>query len=208
MSPSVASRLKDSWRSPDLSEPRCSQSLEHAHPHLDELWRETSDTVSLAVLDRAEIVYVDRAPSFPNEQEEIGLGIGPRLPAHCTAMGKVLLANLPEREQSELLASMKLSKRGPNTITSKTALRVELDHVREEGLAVNDQELAEGMHAIAVPVCSGSGEVIAALGLSADTSKISLQELVGALGPRLLSAADRISAQCGYRRQGGLASCG
>ncbi len=116
---------------------------EHAHPHLEELRRETSYTVSIAVLNGGEIVYVDRAPSFRNEID-LGLDTGSRLPAYCTAMGKVLLANLPEREQSELLASMKLAQRGPNTITSKNALRVELEQIREEGFAVNDQELAEG----------------------------------------------------------------
>jgi IclR family transcriptional regulator, pca regulon regulatory protein len=175
---------------------------EHAHPFLEELRRETSYTVSIAVLNRAEIVYVDRAPSFRPQQSEIDLGLdtGSRLPAYCTAMGKVLLANLPEREQSELLASMKLTQRGPNTITSKNALRAELEQIREEGFAVNDQELAEGLHAVAVPVRSVSREVVAALGLSAHTSMISLEELVDALGPHLVSTADRISARLGYRR--------
>ena len=95
---------------------------------------------------------------------------------------------------------MKLAQRGPNTITSKNALRVELEQIREEGFAVNDQELAEGLHAIAVPVRAVSGKVVAALGLSADTSTISLEELVDALGRHLVSTADRISARLGYRR--------
>ena len=177
---------------------------EHAHPFVQELRRDTSYTASIAVLNRAEIVYVDRAPSFRDEVD-MGLDTGSRLPAHCTAMGKVLLASLPEREQSELLASMKLMQRGPNTITSKNALRVELEQIREEGFAVNDQELAEDVHAIAVPVRAVSGKVVAALGLSADTSTISLEELVDALGPHLVSTADRISARLGYRRHDELA---
>jgi IclR family pca regulon transcriptional regulator len=172
---------------------------EHAHPYLQELRRDTSYTVSIAALNGADIVYVDRAPSFRN-YVDLGLDTGSRLPAYATAMGKVLLASLPEREQSELLASMKLTQRGPNTITSKNALRVELEQIREEGFAVNDQELAEGVHAIAVPVRAISGKVVAALGLSADTSTISLEELVDALGPHLVSTADRISARLGYRR--------
>jgi IclR family pca regulon transcriptional regulator len=177
---------------------------EHAHPFLQELRRDTSHTVSIAVLNGAEIVYVDRAPSFRNEVD-LGLDTGSRLPAYATAMGKVLLASLPEREQSELLASTKLMQRGPNTITSKNALRVELEQIREEGFAVNDQELAEDVHAIAVPVRAVSGKVVAALGLSADTSTISLEELVDALGPHLVSTADRISARLGYRRHDELA---
>jgi IclR family pca regulon transcriptional regulator len=181
---------------------------EHAHPYLDELRRETSFTANLAVLDGPEIVYVERARSFRRGQEEIDLGLarGSRLPAHCTAMGKVLLANLPEREQSELLSSMKLTQCGPNTITSKTALRVELRQVREEDFAVNDEELAQGLHAIAVPVRSGSCEVVAAVNLAAHTSMISLEDLVDAIGPHLVSTADRISAQLGYRHEHQLAS--
>jgi IclR family transcriptional regulator, pca regulon regulatory protein len=180
---------------------------ERAHPCLDELRRETSYPVSIAVLNGAEIVYVDRAPSFRPEHAAIDLGLdtGSRLPAHCTAMGKVLLANLPEREQSELLATMKLTRCGPNTIVSKNALRVELEQIREEGFAVDDEELAEGLHAIAVPVRSVSREVAAAVGLSAPTSTVSLEDLVDALGPHLISTADRISARLGYRRDHGLA---
>ena len=177
---------------------------EHAHPHLDELRRETSYTVSITVLNGGEIVYVDRAPSFRNNID-LRLDTGSRLPASCTAMGKVLMANLPEREQSQLLASIKLTQRGPNTITSKNALLVELEQIREEGFAVNDQELAEGLHAIAVPVRAVSAKVVAALGLSADSSTISLEELVDALGPHLVSTADRISARLGYRRHDELA---
>jgi IclR family transcriptional regulator, pca regulon regulatory protein len=174
---------------------------EHTHRYLEELRRETSYTVNLAVLDGIEIVYVDRARSYRCGQSKIDLGLAPgsRMPAYCTAMGKVLLANLPEREQSELLASMKLTQIGPNTITSKNALRVELEPIREEGFAVNDQELAEGLHSIAAPVRNEAREVVAAVNLAAHTSMISLEELVDALGPHLISMADRISALLGYR---------
>ncbi|MGH2903825.1 MAG: IclR family transcriptional regulator [Solirubrobacteraceae bacterium] len=174
---------------------------EHAHPHLRELQRETSYTANLAVLDGPEIVYVDRARGPRREQDKIDLDLdlarGARLPAHCTAMGKVLLANLPELERNELLSSMRLTQRGPNTITSKHALRVELSQIAEAGLAVNDQELARKLLAIAVPVRGEHGEVVAAVNLSARTSKISLRKLVDTLGPRLLSTADLISTELG-----------
>jgi IclR family pca regulon transcriptional regulator len=175
---------------------------EHAHPYLDELRQRTGYTASMAVLDGPEILYIDRARSYRRGQSEIDLGLAPgsRLPAYCTAMGKLLLANLPEREQGELLASMKLTKRGPNTITSKQALRDELDEVREESFAVNDEELAPELHSIAVPVRNEAREVVAAVSLEAHTSMISLSELVDALSPHLVSTADRISARLGYRR--------
>jgi IclR family pca regulon transcriptional regulator len=175
---------------------------EHAYPYLDELRRRTSYSVSLGVLDGADVVWVDRAPSFRRGQGQNGLDLHPgsRLPAYSTAMGKLLLANLPDEEQRSVLASMKLAKRGPNTIASKKALRDELDEVAEEGLAVNDEELAAELYAIAAPVRNEARDVVAAVGLSAPSSVISLEELVDALGPHLVSTADRISARLGYRR--------
>jgi len=175
---------------------------EHSRPYLEELRQRTSYTVNLAVLDGPEILYVDRARSFRRGQSKIdlGLALGSRLPAYCTSMGKLLLAYLPDHEQRSLLGDMKLAKRGPNTITSKKNLRSELEHVREESFAVNDEELAPGLHSISAPVRSESREVIAAVNMAAHSSMISLEELVEHLGPHLVSTADRISARLGYRR--------
>jgi len=175
---------------------------EHAHPYLEELRQRTSYTVNLAVLDGEEILYVDRARSFRRGQSKIDLNLHPgsRLPAYCTAMGKLLLAHLPDDQQRDLLGSMKLTKRGPNTITSKKALRDELDEVLDAGFAVNDQELAPELHSISAPVRNEAREVVAAVNMAAHSSMISLEELVDALGPHLISTADRISARLGYRR--------
>jgi IclR family pca regulon transcriptional regulator len=175
---------------------------EHAHEYLEELRQRTSYTTNLAVLDGTEILYVDRARSFRRGQSKIDLGLHPgsRLPAYCTAMGKLLLAYLPENEQGELITEMKLTKQGPNTITSKKALLTELDEIESEGFAVNDEELAPELHSIAAPVRNEAREVVAAVNLAAHTSMISLSELVDALSPHLVSTADRISARLGYRR--------
>jgi IclR family pca regulon transcriptional regulator len=175
---------------------------EHSHPYLEELRQRTSYTVNLSVLDGSEILYVDRARSFRRGQSKIDLGLHPgsRLPAYCTSMGKILLAYLPEDEQRERLAKVKLIKRGPNTITSKSALRDELENVATAGFAVNDEELALKLHSISAPVRNESREVVAAVNLAAHSSMISLEELVDALGPHLISTADRISARLGYRR--------
>jgi IclR family pca regulon transcriptional regulator len=175
---------------------------EHARPYLEELRQRSSYTASLAVLDGTDVLYVDRVRSFRRGQNKVELDIHPgsRLPAYATAMGKLLLANLPDSEQRELLASIKPAKRGPNTITGKKTLREELDQVKDAGFAVNDEELAPGLYAIAVPVRDQAREVVAAVSLSAHSSMISLEELVDALGPHLVSTADRISARLGYRR--------
>ncbi len=72
--------------------------------------------------------------------------------------------------------------------------------MREEGFAVNDEELAPGLHSISAPVRSENNEVVAAVNMAAHSSMISLEELVDHLGPHLVSTADRISARLGYRR--------
>jgi IclR family pca regulon transcriptional regulator len=175
---------------------------EHARPYLEELRQRTSYTVNLAVLEGTEILYVDRVRSFRRGQSKIDLDLhtGSRLPAYCTSMGKLLLAHLPESEQRELIAAMKVTKRGPNTITSKKALREELEEVQAAGFAVNDEELAPELYSISAPVRNEAREVVAAVNLAAHSSMISLEELVDALGPHLVSTADRISARLGYRR--------
>jgi IclR family pca regulon transcriptional regulator len=175
---------------------------EHAHPYLEELRQRSSYTVSLGVLDGTDVLYVDRVRSFRRGQgaTDLNLHPGSRLPAYCTAMGKLLLANIPEQQQRELIGEMKLAKRGPNTLTTKKALREELEEVQAAGFAVGDQELAADLYAIAAPVRNEAREVVAAVNLSASRSTISLEEMVDALGPHLVSTADRISARLGYRR--------
>src|ERR1039457_4708571 len=175
---------------------------EHSHLYLQELRQRTSYTVSLALLDGTDILYVDRVRSFRRGQGTIDLNLQPgsRLPAYCTAMGKLLLAHLPEAEQRDVFATIKLSKRGPNTITTKKALYDELDEVRTAGFAVNDEELAAELLTISAPVRNQDRQVVAAINMAAHSSMISLEELVDALGPHLVSTADRISARLGYRR--------
>jgi IclR family pca regulon transcriptional regulator len=175
---------------------------EHAHPYLEELRQRTSYTTSLGVLDGTDVLFVDRVRSFRRGREEtvLDLDTGSRLPAYCTSIGKLLLANLPEGEQRELLAQVKLTKRGPNTITGKRALLDELEEIQSAGFAVDDQELVAGVYAIALPVRNEARDVVAAVGLAAPGSAISLEELVDALAPHVVSTADRISARLGYRR--------
>jgi IclR family pca regulon transcriptional regulator len=146
---------------------------EHSHPHLEELRQRASYTVSLAVLDGPEILYVDRARSFRRGQIKIDFGLSPgsRLPAYCTAKGKLLLAYLPEREQRSLLAEIQLARRGPNTIMSKKSLRDELARVREESFAINDQELVDlGPHLV-----STAARVSARLGYRRDDEQADRQ---------------------------------
>jgi IclR family transcriptional regulator, pca regulon regulatory protein len=175
---------------------------EHSYAPLRQLRDSSGYTVSLAILDGPEILYVDRARSHRRGAHliDLDLRVGSKLPAHCTALGKLLLAFLSQQEQRTALAAAKLTRRTAHTITTKTALRSELQRIGEDGLAVNNQELVAGLHAIAVPVHSEEGEVIAALNMAAHVSSISPEELADRLTPHLITTADSISARLGYRR--------
>jgi IclR family pca regulon transcriptional regulator len=176
---------------------------EHAHADLAELAQRSGYATSIAVLEDDEIVYVDRVRGFRRRQGVPGpdLQAGSRLPAYCTALGKVLLAHLPDHERREALSRAELKRRGPNTIVSKSTLRDELAQVIEEGIAVEDQELVGGRVAIAAPVFDEAGEIAAAIDLTAGSSGIAVEELADALGPHLISTADRISSRLGNRRE-------
>jgi len=176
----------------------------HSRRHLEELRQRTSYTSNLSVLDGADILYLDRARSFRRGQSKIDLGLRPgsRLPAYCTAMGKLLLAHLPEDQLDGLLSEMKLTKRTPNTITSKRALRDELDEVAGAGLAVSNEELAPQLYSISAPVRNETRDVIAAVNIAAHSSMIPLRKLVDTLGPQLITTADRLSASLRYSPDG------
>lgn len=179
---------------------------EHAKLPLEELRKRSTFTVNLAVLDGKSILYVQRARSFRSGQHliDLGLRVGSRLPAPYTAMGKLLLAFLPEDDLKSTIQGLTLKRCAPNSITSKRALRTELEHIRgREGFAVNNEELAGDLYSIAVPVYEG-GRVVAAVNMAAHSSMISLEALVDEYRPGVTEAADAISARMSGARDGEL----
>jgi IclR family transcriptional regulator, pca regulon regulatory protein len=174
---------------------------EIAAPHLQRLSDETGYTVNMAILDGTDVVYVERCRSAQQGQRgiDLNLHVGSRLPAYCTSMGKVLLADLSDDERDALLDEIELTQRGPNTLTTRQALVPELKRVRDAGLAVNNEELAFGLRSIAVPVRGQSGKVVAAINLAVHRSWVSMEDLVRSLSPTLTQCAAEVSMRLGYR---------
>lgn len=116
---------------------------ENAHLYLERLVQRTHYTAGLAALDGSEIIYRDRIPSHRRgyQNSTVTVDTGSRLPAAVTAIGKLLLAHLPDPVGPALLTEIKLDKHGPNTILTKSALREEFVAIRELGLATDDEEL-------------------------------------------------------------------
>jgi IclR family pca regulon transcriptional regulator len=174
---------------------------EIAQPLMEELVEKTKESCSASTLDVPDIVYVARVPT--RRIMTITIGVGTRLPAHATSMGRVLLADLPEQELDEFLTETRLEAFTERTITEPEELRRLLAKVREQGWALTDQELEIGLRSIAAPLRDANGRAIAALNVSAATSRVSIEELSESFLPHLLQTAEAISTALGPRRTSG-----
>jgi len=123
------------------------------------------------------------------------LSVGSRLPAYCTALGRVLLASLPAEQTTEELSRSELTAHTRFTVTSRRRLEEILAQARADGFAINDQELEIGLRSIAVPVRNVVGATVAAMNVSIQASRISRRELLEKKLPALRLAADRLGAQ-------------
>jgi len=148
---------------------------EIALPHLERLVAQTSEASEGSILDRGDIVYVVRVPG--PALMTISVNIGARRPAHATAMGRVLLAHLPPADLDQYLATTALKPLLPRTITQPAALRSELDTVRRTGYALVNQELEEGLVAVAAPVRDRGGRTRAAINLSTHVGRKSVEDM-------------------------------
>jgi IclR family pca regulon transcriptional regulator len=159
------------------------------------------ESCSAAVLDGTDIVYVARVPTRTRIMS-ISLGLGSRLPAHLTSMGRVLLAALDPQELALRLAALGTTDaRTERTLTDPDALRRAIGKVRAQGWAILDQELEPGLRSIAVPVRGAGGQVVAALNVGTQASRVPLEDLRGRVLPALRDTADAVSRALG-------ASCG
>ena len=165
---------------------------EVAEPHLERLVAEVHESSSVSVLDGDDVVYVARIPT--SRIMAVSINVGTRFPAYATSMGRVLLAGMPAEELDAYLARTELRRLTPKTITTAKALQAELARVRAQGWALVDQELEEGLRAIAAPIRDRSGRVVAAANVSAHASRTSPDDIRRDLLPPLLAAAARIEA--------------
>jgi IclR family transcriptional regulator, acetate operon repressor len=156
---------------------------------MDRLVAKVRETSNLGVLDGYEVVYIDRVEcDWPLRLQ---ITVGGRMPAYCTAIGKLLLAHAPAGRTDAYLALSPLERLTPNTICDPDAFRGQLAEIRERGYALNNQEDIEGLLGIAAPVHDASGTVIAGLSLHGPTVRMP-EHRAKALVPELMEAAAEI----------------
>jgi len=177
------------------------QALDHvnirdeARPLMTRVAYEVGETVHLALLDRAEVLYIERVES--QRSLTMGSKLGARNPVYCTALGKAILAFSPESEVDGVLAGSRLEARTRNTITKVLALKRELERIRERGYAIDDEEIEEGVRCVAAPILDASDCAVAAISVSGPSSRIH-SDRYQLIGKTVMKAAFELSTKLGH----------
>ena len=170
-----------------------------AHPFLVELAERTEETVHMAILDHNEALYVDKVDaSEPAGGLRMVSVVGARIPTHCTALGKVMLAFLPDERLVSIGKDKGLPRRTENTITDIEELKKHLELIREQGYALDDEENEKGVKCLAAPIRDLSGEVEAAISISVLSTRIRTDTLLTTLKDQVTETAMKISKKLGY----------
>ena len=163
-----------------------------AEPVMEALVQQVQESCSAAVLDAHEIVYVMRVPT--QKIMRITLGVGSRLPAYCSSMGRMLLAGLPPEEARARLKASAPEALTRHTVTDIDTLMARIAQARRQGWCLVNQELEEGLISVAAPLIDRSGRTVAALNISGQANRTSAKVMQETMLPPLLEAAQRISA--------------
>lgn len=173
-----------------------------AEPFLRELAEKTQETIHMVILDRNEVVYIDKVewdhnPSGLRMASRIGL----RNPAHSSAVGKVLISYLPDEEWNQFFKGKSFSRRTDNTITDSNQLKEHLKMVRNQGYAVDDEENEKGVRCVGAPIFDRTGNAVAAISISGPAFRVTKKMILESLKKEVMETALKISQQLGYREE-------
>jgi len=169
--------------------------VREATPYLKELVKQCNETVHLGVLEEGEVLYLAKEES--SQTIRMISYVGKRAPLHCTALGKILLAYMPEEERKKILEDRGLPRLTENTITDRNKLEKELSKIQKQGFALDQEENEKDVQCIAAPIRNCQGEVIAALSISSPAFRID-KNAQNNLKEALLETSKNISKRLGY----------
>jgi len=162
-----------------------------ARPFIDHLSEEIRESVSAAVLDKFDVVYVSGAQY--HRVISVGITVGARFPAHCTANGRVLLASQPFENWPGMIQNIPLTRMTDRTVTDRVQFRKVLEEVREKGWSLVDQELEIGLMSIAVPLRNSAGGLVGSINVGVPTVRMTPIEMVELILPKLQETVANIS---------------
>jgi DNA-binding IclR family transcriptional regulator len=167
-----------------------------ARPYLDRLQAKFGETVFLCILDEGQVFYVEKVES--QQSVRTACTVGSRAPAYCTAVGKAMLAEIPEAEVSKIIRRWGLKAVTANTITTASALNAELRAVRLRGYAIDEEEKEEGLRCVGAAVRGHSGKLFAAISVSGPAFRMT-KKRIPEIGQAVMWAANELSAELGYQ---------
>jgi DNA-binding IclR family transcriptional regulator len=166
-----------------------------ALPHLQQLRDQFDESVNLAVRDGREVVYIERV--YSTKTLFIRTEIGKRAPVHATALGKAILACLPQEQVQTLVQGYTFVPTSPNTLTDPERFLQELDQTREQGYAVDNEEYELGGRCVAAPIFDHTGQAIAGVSLSVPAPRLPVAD-IPRFGQAVRETARAISRSLGY----------
>ncbi|MDN5345233.1 MAG: IclR family transcriptional regulator, regulon repressor [Clostridia bacterium] len=167
-----------------------------AAPYIQKLVDDLGETIHLVILDKGEVLYIDKRES--HQSLRIVSQVGMRLPAHCTGVGKVLLAYLHPSEVKRIIATRGLARYTRHTITDQRQLEAELEKIRARGYAVDNEEIMDSLRCVAAPIRDHSGKVCAGISVSGPVARLEGERFRQAVELVTRTAAE-ISGGLGYR---------
>lgn len=167
---------------------------DEARPIMTRVAFEVGETTHLAVLDRAEVLYIERIEA--QRSLTMGSKLGARNPVYCTALGKAILAFSPDAEIDQALAGCRMQARTKNTITSVLSLKRDLERIRDRGYSIDDEEIEDGIRCISAPVLNPADRAVAAISISGPSSRVT-PDRFQIIGKTVMKAADELSAHIG-----------
>jgi IclR family transcriptional regulator, KDG regulon repressor len=173
-----------------------------AEPFLRDLAERTKETIHLVILDRNEIVYIDKVETDQNPSGlKMASRIGLRNPAHSSAVGKMILANFSEEELQSFFKEKSLLRRTENTITDPIQLREHLKSLRKQGYAVDDEENEKGIRCVAAPIYNEIGKTVAAISITGPAFRVTRKIIQETLKKEVMETASSISERLGFRER-------
>ena len=167
-----------------------------ARPHMQALVDRCGETVNLGIVDDGEAVFISQVES--TEMMRMIARLGSRSPIHASGVGKAILAHLPERRVAQILQQRGLARFTERTIDSPGGLRDELERIRNQGYALDDEEHAVGLRCVAAPIFDENGQPIAAISLSGPKARL-VDSRLGELGGAIAQTAEEITQALGGR---------